>query len=179
MEQRRGKLIFCASGGTAGHGGQTCKLTLPITWIREMGLDAAERNVELSFDGSSIRVTKHLPTDDFIRAKQAQGHSLLKLSYYDGDTLCTTIFADMTDHVIRIENHTDQILKTAFGNNSEPDWDDFQCFLEERCIPRARAGLRNYLDAIGVSEYDPLEIVQRTEGRMAEDDQWIKTEVLS
>ena len=62
---------------------------------------------------------------------------------------------------------------------SVPTWDDFQNFLEERCIPRARAGLREYLEALGLDEYDPLEIIKKTSGRMAEDQQWIEIKVIS
>ena len=47
-------------------------------------------------------------------------------------------------------------------------------FLDERCIPRQRAGLREYLEAKGLDEYDPLAIIQKTKGRMAEDDQWME-----
>lgn len=47
-------------------------------------------------------------------------------------------------------------------------------FLEERCIPRQREGIREYLDALGLDEYDPWEIVKCTQGRMAEDQQWIE-----
>ena len=67
-------------------------------------------------------------------------------------------------------------LCTAFGNNQTPTWEDFQVFLEERCIPRARAGLREYLDTIGVDSYDPLQIIRKTAGRMAEDQRWLKVE---
>ena len=35
-----------------------------------------------------------------------------------------------------------------------------------------------YLESIGVGEYDPLAIIRKTEGRMAEDDQWMKIEVI-
>ena len=51
-------------------------------------------------------------------------------------------------------------------------------FLEERCIPKERDGIREYLEAIGLNEYDPLEIIKKTKGKMAEDDQWIETEEL-
>ena len=60
------------------------------------------------------------------------------------------------------------------GKNRLPTWEDLQNFLEERCIPRQREGLRAYLDALGLDEYDPWEIVRRTQGRMAEDQQWIE-----
>ena len=103
----------------------------------------------------------------------------MKLSYFDGEELCTTIISDSAERVLCIENHTERVIKTAFGNNAVPTWEDLQHFLEERCIPRARAGLREYLETIGVEEYDPIEIIKKTEGRMAEDEQWIRIEVLA
>ena len=179
MERRLGKIIIHASGGTAGRGGNTFKVTLPSAWIKEMGIDESCRDVDLSFDGNTISLTKHLTLDEFISYKLARGDTLLKLSFFDGDTLCTTIVADETARVLRIENHTDQVIKTAFGNNPTPTWEDLQYFLEERCIPRARSGLREYLESIGVEKYDPVEIIKKTEGRMAEDNQWIRIEVLA
>jgi len=67
---------------------------------------------------------------------------------------------------------------TAFGNNTLPTWEDFKLFLEDRCLPRQRAGLQEYLDAIGVGEHDPIEIISKTAGRMAEDNQWLEMEAL-
>ena len=46
-------------------------------------------------------------------------------------------------------------------------------------MPRGRDGLREYLEAIGVGGYEPLEIIQKTAGRMAEDNQWLEIEPLS
>jgi len=179
MERRQGKIIIHASGGTAGKGANTYKLTLPSAWMKEMGITEFDREVELSFDGRTITIAKRQTMEEFISANRKQGHSLLKLTYFDGDNICTTMIADETEHVLCIENHTDRVIKTAFGNNRVPTWEDLQRFLEERCIPRARAGLREYLEAIGVEEYDPVEIIKKTEGRMAEDDQWIRIEVLA
>ena len=51
--------------------------------------------------------------------------------------------------------------------------------MEERCIPRQRAGLKEYLEALGLNEYDPLSILQKTRGRMAEDDQWMEVQIIS
>ena len=179
MERRLGKIIIHASGGTAAKGANTYKLTLPSAWVKEMGVNGSNREVELSFDGNTITVAGRLSVDAFVSAKQKLGHALMKLSYFDGDELCTTVIADSTEHVLCIENHTDRVIKTAFGNNAVPTWEDLQYFLEERCIPCARAGLREYLETIGVEEYDPMEIIKKTEGRMAEDEQWIRIEVLT
>lgn len=181
MERRQGKIIIHASGGTAAKGANTYKLTLPSAWVKEMGINESNREVELSFDGSTstITIARRLSVNEFISAKREQGYALMKFSYFDGEELCTTIIADNTERVLCIENHTDRVIKTAFGNNAVPTWEDLQHFLEERCIPRARAGLREYLETIGVEEYDPIEIIKKTEGRMAEDEQWIRIEVLA
>ena len=179
MERRQGKIIIHASGGTAGKGANTYKLTLPSAWVKEMGINESNREVELSFDGSTITIARRLSMDEFVSTKREQGHALMKLSYFDGEELCTTIIADNTERVLCAENHTDRVIKTAFGNNFVPTWEDLQHFLEERCIPCARAGLREYLETIGVEEYNPMEIIKKTEGRMAEDEQWIRIEVLA
>ena len=65
-------------------------------------------------------------------------------------------------------------LAAGTSITSLPTWADLEEFLEERCIPRQRAGLREYLEALGLEEYDPLAIIQKTKGRMAEDDQWME-----
>ena len=77
-----------------------------------------------------------------------------------------------------VENQAVPTIKTAFGNNPVPSWEDFQRFLAERCIPRQRAGLREYLEALGLDTYDPLAIIEKTGGHMAEDQQWLSMEVL-
>ena len=178
METRQGKIIIHASGGTAGKNASTYKLTLPSAWMKAMGITETDREVALSFDGKNITVNRPMTEDVFARAKSVLGHDLLKLSYYDGTALCTTIVVDLTEQTLCLKNENVPVLKTAFGNNPAPNWADLQHFLEERCIPRTRAGLREYLESIGVEEYDPLAIVRKTEGRMAEDDQWMKIEVI-
>ncbi|MCH5185673.1 MAG: hypothetical protein J1F64_06060 [Oscillospiraceae bacterium] len=113
---------------------------------------------------------------EFVSQRKAMGHDLKKLSFYDGNELCTVIYADFTDKILKAENYTNDIITTAFGNNKRPVWEDFMNFLEERCIPKERDGIREYLDAIGVAEYEPMEIIKKTKGKMAEDNQWIETE---
>ena len=77
-----------------------------------------------------------------------------------------------------VENQAVPTIKTAFGNNLLPNWEDFQRFLEVRCIPQRRAGLQEYLETLGLDEYDPLAIIKKTSGRMAKDQQWRTIEVL-
>ena len=103
----------------------------------------------MTFDGHQIVITRVVTIEEFYGEKKAQSHSLKTLKFRNGDTLCTTIVADFTDHTLYVENHTKQLVKTAFGKNRLPTWTDLMAFLEERCIPRQREGIREYLDALG------------------------------
>ena len=96
------------------------------------------------------------------------------MHFYDGDTLCTKICADQTTRQLAIQNEISDPLSTAFGVNQSPTWEDLQVFLESRCVPRERDGLQYYLEELGLDEYDPLAIIRKTQGRMAEDNCSIK-----
>ena len=176
METRFGKITASKAGGTAASGSKTYKLSLPSTWVAAMGLVGDGGRVVLSFDGKVITIRPEQSMEQYKATRLAQGHELMEIHYYNGDTLCTLIYADKTAQDICAENYTDNLVKTAFGKNLLPTWADLESFLEERCIPRQRAGLREYLEALGLDEYDYLAIIQKTKGRMAEDDQWMEVQ---
>jgi len=178
MEQRIAKVNVSAAGGTAGKGATTCKVTLPTTWVEAMGLHGARRELELTFDGTRIVMSRRLTGPEFTRQHRARGHEIRILRLYDKNILCSTIYADFTEKTLVVENQDVSPVKTAFGNNRLPIWEDFQQFLAERCIPRQRAGLREYLEALGLEEYDPMAIIEKTGGRMEEDAQWLTVEVV-
>lgn len=167
MEKRTAKVNISAAGGTAAKGSRTCKVTLPTTWLEAMGISESQRELELSFDGEQITLSHP-------GGISVPEHDIRTFRFYDDQRLCTIIRADFTAKTVSAENHVVDPVKTAFGNNPRPSWADFHAFLEERCIPRQRAGLREYLEAIGLAEYDPLQIIQKTKGRMAEDQQWLE-----
>ena len=56
--KKTAKVIFNRSGGTAGSGGITNRITIPTTWIKEMGITEDKREVTLSFDGKKIIIEK-------------------------------------------------------------------------------------------------------------------------
>lgn len=172
MEKRIVNIISGSAGGTAAKGSVTYKISLPSAWIKEIGLD--KKQAEIMFDGKSITIIPNLSARDFYEQKLTTGNDVKIFEYYDKDELCTRIYADFSDKVVKAENFTNHIIKTAFGNNSFISWGDFEAFLEERCISKDRDGLMEYLDGIGLCEYDPIEIIKKTSGRMAEDGQWIK-----
>lgn len=178
MNTRTANLIIGTSGGTAGGNATNYKLALPSTWIKEMGLTPEQRQVELRFDGASIVITRKLSFAEFLEASRHAGHKVLLLSCYSGDALCARIAADETEQMVCIENLATDYLKLPFGKNPNPSWTDYRHFLEDRCIPKTRAGLQGYLEEIGVDSYEPLEIILKTQGRMAEDDLWLTVEEL-
>ena len=83
--------------------------------------------------------------------------------------LCTKILANYSTQEVLIENEPVDMIYLAFGQNKNPSWHDYLDFLRERCIPSSRSGLRYYLGAIGIESFDPLQIILKTKGRMAED----------
>ena len=118
-----------------------------------------------------------IPLAVFEAEARAAGHRLWRFTYYDCDRCTSVVLADEDAHTVCVENYSANLVVTAFGVNLTPTWDDLLEFLEDRCMPRTRAGLRKYLDAIGVDDYDVFAIVQKTGGRMAEDYQWMEVEV--
>ena len=178
MERRTAKVNISSAGGTASKGARTCKVTIPTSWIDEMGIDMSQRLLELTFDGKQIILNRSRDGSEFAAQKLDMKHDVRLIRFYDGDELCTTIYADYTDKTLISSNHVAEPVKTAFGNNSLPAWSVFETFLEERCVPRQRDGLREYLEVLGLDEYDPIAIIKKTAGRMAEDDQWVQIEEL-
>ena len=49
-------------------------------------------------------------------------------------------------------------------------------FLESRCFPKSRDKMKLVLKDLRLPFYDPIMIIEKTEGRMAEDDFWIRIE---
>lgn len=178
METRLANLSVGRSGGTASAKSKNYKISLPTTWVEQLGLNENNRELELCFDGDRIVIAPRLTAEEFASKALKLGHEVYKFSFFDGDKLCTEIYADFTEKRLRAENFTDNLIKTAFGKNNVPSWEDFTEFLEERCIPKNSSGLREYLDAIGADSSDPLDILPITQGRMAEDDQRLIMEVL-
>ncbi len=100
----------------------------------------------------------------------------IRMWYMYKNEKCTLIDVDDAKRVVQIKNYTDRIMFRAFGTNVEPTYDDYLVFLEDRCFPRTRDRLKLVLDDLGIPFYDPFLIVEKTKGKMAEDDFWIDIE---
>lgn len=167
MEKRIVKISKNKSGGTACGRAESFRLSLPTAWVKAMGLDLS--SAELTFDGEKIVVKRSMSVKEFLDSGIAKGHKMKRLCYYNDNTLCSVIVADYSEENIVVENYSPDAVNLPFGKNTAPTWPDYEAFLAERCISRDRFGLREYLESIGLYEYDPIEIIKITEGRMAED----------
>ncbi|MBQ8159741.1 MAG: hypothetical protein IJ083_03225 [Clostridia bacterium] len=102
--------------------------------------------------------------------------SPLRLWYMYRETVCTVIDVDDGSRKVRVTNLQEHPLYRAFGVNECPSYEDYLEFLESRCFPRTRDKMELELQYLGLSAYDPIEIIGKTEGRMAGDEFWIRME---
>lgn len=58
MEERKAKIIFNKSGGSSGKNSITNRVTLPTTWIKEMGITLEDREVNLTYENDRIIIEK-------------------------------------------------------------------------------------------------------------------------
>lgn len=100
----------------------------------------------------------------------------LRISYMFKDQLCTIIDVDEKNKSIQVVNYTRHILKRAFGRIEAPTYEQYEEFLESRCFPRSRDKMKLILRELELPFYDPFMVIEKTEGRMAEDDFWLKVE---
>lgn len=100
----------------------------------------------------------------------------MRLAYMYRQKLCTVIDVDFARQQVKIQNRTRDILLRAFGTKEQPTWRDFETFLAERCFPQSRGFLKAELARLGLDNYDPLQIVEKTKGRTAEDDMWLRVQ---
>lgn len=100
----------------------------------------------------------------------------LRLWYMHAQNICTVIDVDENNKRVKIKNYTDNIMFRAFGNDEAPDYKMYEEFLESRCFPAGRDKMKLVLGDLGLPFYDPFMIIEKTQGKMAEDNFWIKIE---
>ena len=100
----------------------------------------------------------------------------LRLWYMFCEEVCTIIDVDEKCELVQIHNFTDKLQFRAFGVVEHPTFADYKEFLESRCFPRSRDKMKIMLDIMDLPFYEPMLIIEKTEGRMAEDDFWIRIE---
>ena len=100
----------------------------------------------------------------------------LRLWYMHNQTVCTIIDVNEMKKQVKIRNYTENTMFRAFGVIETPDYGQYVEFLKSRCFPESRDKMKLVLRDLGLPFYDPLMIIEKTEGRMAEDNFWIRIE---
>ena len=100
----------------------------------------------------------------------------MRLWYMYKDEICTIIDVDEPARKVSIYNYTRQYMFRAFGREEKPTFEQYEEFLESRCFPRTRDKMKLILKELDLPFYDPLMIIEKTQGHMAEDDFWIRIE---
>lgn len=100
--------------------------------------------------------------------------TVTRVLWKKGDDILTVIDPDYIHSKVSIKNYTDNINLRAFGLNKNPTIEDLESFLESRCIPRTRDGIKSYLKSIDVPYYDPYLIIKKTGGRSVEDNFYLE-----
>ena len=109
----------------------------------------------------------------YLNEKPAKGYTL-RITYMYQQHPCTIIDVDFFNQRVMVQNKTNDVLHRAFGVTKAPTWDDFEVFLKDRCFPATRGNVKDLLKQLQLTSYDPLQIVEKTRGRIAEDDMWLK-----
>lgn len=109
----------------------------------------------------------------YLNEKPAKGYTL-RITYMYQQHPCTTIDVDFFNQRVMVRNKTKDVLHRAFGVTKAPTWDDFEVFLKDRCFPATRGNVKDLLKQLQLTSYDPLQIAEKTRGRTAEDDMWLK-----
>ena len=56
IEVRKLRVMFNKVGGNASKGAQSTRITLPVTWVKDLGLTPENREVKTTYDGNKITI---------------------------------------------------------------------------------------------------------------------------
>ncbi len=110
------------------------------------------------------------------RFKMPEWKGTIRLLYGQGEEIYTIIDVLPQHRKVSIYNYTQDIMRRAFGKIENPTYEQYEAFLESRCFPRSRDKMKLMLEELDLPFYDPLMIIEKTQGRMADDDFWLKAE---
>lgn len=128
--------------------------------------------------GPIVTLVKIISEDPSIAEKLSVPKQMypIRLWYMHKQEVCTILDVDERNRRIRIQNYTNNYIFRAFGREEKPTFEQYEEFLESRCFPRSRDKMKLILKDLDLPFYDPMLIIEKTQGRMAEDDFWIRIE---
>ncbi len=98
----------------------------------------------------------------------------IRLWYMLYNEICAIIDVDERMQKVKVHNFTCDLMKRPFGKNENPSYEEYEAFLESRCFPRTRDQMKMILKELDLPFYEPIMIIEKTKGKMAEDNFWIK-----
>ena len=111
-----------------------------------------------------------------IEVKRIRNKLRLTQAEFAGLVTGTVIDVDERNRRAKICNYTHNLIDRTFGRQEHPAFEEYEAFLESRCFPGSRDKMKLVLRGLDLPFYDPFLIIEKTQGRMAEDDQWIRIE---
>lgn len=100
----------------------------------------------------------------------------MRLFYMNKNDISTVIDVDYVNRRVKFRNYTDNIVERAFGVREKVSFEDYEHFIESRCFPSSRDKMKIELEKLDLPFYDPISIIEKTQGRLADDDNWIRIE---
>lgn len=90
-------------------------------------------------------------------------------NWYCGDKHTSTIWVDFGNKRVEVKHFSDNPFECAFRGDTNISFDSFEFMISRRCFPKHRVDAAEQMAKIGVSEYDPYKIIEKTQGVMAGD----------
>lgn len=128
------------------------------------------REIAGAFQTSRQTVYKYLALG---REAQRAGVTL-RINFMEEYTVCSVIDVDEDRRKVWVSNRVADYSRCAFGALEQPGWDAYEWFLESRCFPRDDPQAQERLAQLGLEQYDPMEILRRTKGRLERDRHWLQ-----
>ncbi len=110
------------------------------------------------------------------RFRVPQCHAPLRLFYGREEDIYSIIDVSQQEKQVRVHHFTKDVMRRAFGKIEEPTYEQYEMFLKSRCFPESMDKMKLLLEELNLPFYDPLMIIEKTEGRMADDDFWLRVE---
>lgn len=180
-----GKKLFAVADALDAEDVKNIRVQLHLTQVEFAALvNVSKKTIERwesgekQITGPIVTVVKLLQNDlllaDKLRIPKLQYP--LRLWYMFHQEICSIIDVDERQRKVSVYNYTTDYMLKAFGRENNPTFEQYEEFLESRCFPRTRDKMKLMLRELDLPFYDPMLIIEKTQGRMAEDDFWLKVE---
>ncbi len=89
--------------------------------------------------------------------------------WYFGTKHTSTIKVDFKTKKVEVEHFTDKKPICAFHGKTDVTFTMWETMIEGRVIPKTQVDAEAKMAAIGITEYDPYKIIEKTHGQMVHD----------